>query len=173
MSVLSVIENTDSLVEIILLTMDLSERDERYIPFDEEQLALLKKTLKEKNPESDARIIDVTNLQHEYFDGGKNQKNNYTPYASIRLFLDLLDVPEKMIYLDADIMVRGNIEELYSIDIQNHEFAAVKDIVGRKFFPKKYCNSGVLLLNLKKIKETGLFRKCCRLVRRRPMMMPD
>lgn len=173
MSALSMMEYTDSPLQIILLTMDLSERNQKWLPFSEEQRALLDKTLKEKNPESSAVIYDVTSLQQKYFDGGCNQKNSYTPYASIRLFLDLLDVPEKLIYLDADVMCLSDINELYSTDVSDFELAASLDVVGHRFFPRRYCNSGVLLLNLKLIKETGLFEKARKKVRRRPMLMPD
>lgn len=173
MSVLSILQKCKEPLEVILLTMDLSEKNPAFLPFTEEQRLLLEDTLKEYNPESSARIIDVTELQHRDFDNARNQKNAYTPYASIRLFLDELDVPEKLIYLDADIMCPGNIKELYEVDVENYEFGAVLDIVGHKFFPKKYCNSGVLLLNLKKIRETGLFPKAKELIKRRALMMPD
>jgi len=173
MSILSIIDKTDSPLEIILLTMDLTDKNSAYIPFSEEQRALLERILKEKNPESTARIIDVTDLQRKYFTRAKNQKNSYTPYASIRLFLDLLDVPEKLIYLDADIMCLKDIRTLYDTDIEGYEFGAAVDIVGRHFFGKTYCNSGVLLINLAKIRETDLFEKARIRVRDKFMMMPD
>ena len=173
MSVLSVMKNTDAPLEIILLTMDVSEKNEAFLPFSDEQLKLLDKTLKAKNPESFARIIDVGALYREHLEKGKNNHNSYTPYASIRLFLDLLDVPEKLIYLDADIMCLSDVSEYYGIDISEYEFAATLDVVGRKFFRNNYCNSGVMLLNMKKIKETGLFARARERVSKKWMMMPD
>ncbi len=173
MSALSVAMKCDSALEIILLTMDLSDENPLWLPFSNEQGELLEKTLKERNPESRVKIIDVTELHKQYFSRGKNNKNAYTPYASIRLFLDLLPVPEKIVYLDADIMCYGNIEEYFGIDIEEYEFGATLDIVGRKFFPGQYCNSGVLLLNMKKIKENGLFEKARVRVCKKWMMMPD
>lgn len=173
MSVLSVIKYTEQPLHVILLTMDVSERNEKWLSFTEEQRLLLEKTIQKKNPDSIVEIIDVSHLQREFFEGGKNQKNSYTPYASIRLFLDILDVPDKIVYLDADVMCCSDISEHYNIDISDYEFAATLDVVGHHFFPKRYCNSGVLLLNMKKIRETGLFDKARRLVRSRPMLMPD
>ncbi len=173
MSALSILKNTDAPIEIILLTMDVSYKNPQYIPFSEEQRELLDKTLKAKNPESCARIIDVGELYREHLEKGKNNNNSYTPYASIRLFLDLLDVPEKLIYLDADIMCLADVREYYETDIENYEFAATLDIVGRRFFRNNYCNSGVLLLNIKKIRETGLFARARERVFRKWMMMPD
>lgn len=173
MSVLSIAKKTESALDIILLTMDLHEDNETWLPFTEEQRVLMENTLKGYNPDSRVSIIDVTDLQKEHLSRGKNNKNAYTPYASIRLFLDLLDVPEKIVYLDADVMCCGNIEEYYDIDVSEYEFGATLDVVGHNFFPYEYCNSGVLLLNMPKIRETGLFAKARRRVCKRWMMMPD
>ncbi len=173
LSVLSMLEHTDAALDIVLLTMDLSCENPLWLPFSEDQRQLLERTLREKNPASSARVLDVTEHHKTYFSNGKNNKNAYTPYASIRLFLDLLDVPDKMIYLDADVMCCGNVEEYFSVDLTDYEFAATLDVVGHRFFPRQYCNSGVLLLNLPKIRETGLFEKARRRVCSRWMLMPD
>lgn len=173
MTVLSMIKYTDAALEIILMTMDLSHLNPTWLAFTEQQRVLMEKTIQKKNPHSTVRIIDVTDLQMKYFDGGKNQKNNYTPYASIRLLLDLVDVPDKLVYLDADIMCCGNIEEYYDIDIEKYEFAATLDVVGRRFFKGNYCNSGVMLYNMPYIRRTGLFGKAREQVRKRTMLMPD
>ncbi len=174
LSALSVANNTAAPVDVILLSMDLSDKDERFVPFTSEQVALLDRTLKSKNPESCARLIDVTELQKKYFEGGKNQKNDYTPYASIRLFLDLLDgIPDKVAYLDADVMCIRDFDEYFSTDIENYEFAAALDIVGHHFFSPSYCNSGTLLLNIKKIKESGLFERARKMIRTKRMLLPD
>ena len=173
LSALSVMMHTDAPLEIILLSMDLQELDPSFIPFSEEQRALFEKTLKKKNSESSVRIIDITDLQKKYFENGKNNKNSYTPYASIRLFLDLLDVPDKIIYMDADVMCLSDVREYYEIDLGDAEFAATPDVVGKNWINRTYCNSGVMLLNMPKIRETGLFEKSRNRVNSRWMMMPD
>ena len=52
------------------------------------------------------------------------------------------------------------------------------DYYGKWFFKNKkikfnYINSGVLLLNLKKIRETGLFKKAREMCQNKKMFMPD
>ena len=173
MSVLSIMKNTDAPIEIILLSMDLSNEDPTWLSFTEEQRVLMENTLREKNPDSSVKIIDVTEHHLNFFKDGKNNKNAYTPYASIRLFLDLLDVPDKIVYLDADIMCCGDVSEYYNIDVEDYEFAATLDIVGRHWFRGNYCNSGVMLLNMPMIRKTGLFAKAREMVNSRWMMMPD
>jgi lipopolysaccharide biosynthesis glycosyltransferase len=74
---------------------------------------------------------------------------------------------EKLIYLDADLLVNRDIKELWDIDIAGYSLAAVKDI-GYKDLPivpefvkqkeglaDRYFNAGVLLMNLSFIRNTG------------------
>ena len=39
-------------------------------------------------------------------------------------------IPDKILYLDIDIMAAGDISELYRINIDNYEYAAVKEKYG-------------------------------------------
>ena len=78
-----------------------------------------------------------------------------------------------MVYLDIDTMCLGNIRELYDIDLTEKEYAASRDILGKVWYQKDYCNSGVLLLNMKKIRETGLFTRAREMVYNKHMYMPD
>jgi lipopolysaccharide biosynthesis glycosyltransferase len=53
----------------------------------------------------------------------------------------------KAIYLDTDVVVKGNLSQLWNIDIGDNYVLAVQDICQRSF---KYFNSGVLVINLEK-----------------------
>ncbi len=63
---------------------------------------------------------------------------------------------DKILYLDCDIVVMEDIEELWKIDVSSHYLAATKDdwaanqLVLAKLKSQNYFNSGVMLLNLKK-----------------------
>jgi len=70
---------------------------------------------------------------------------------------------EKVLYLDTDLIVHLDIKELFSICVDNYAIAAVKD-TGVKTHPdiyhreihvnlNKYFNSGVILFNLKKMRQ--------------------
>ena len=90
----------------------------------------------------------------------------YYRLLAYRLFKDL----DKILYLDSDTMVCGDIAELYKTDISDYVFGAVRDMANindeknalgaviRDFSEKylnngPYYNTGVLLLNLKKMAE--------------------
>ena len=89
---------------------------------------------------------------HIVFDG--------TDYTLIRLFADLVPkMPEKILYLDVDIMFNRDITLLYDTDIENVEYAAAPDHYGKYLIRPDYINAGVILFNMKKCRETGIFEK--------------
>ncbi len=173
LSVMSIVKNTSEALDVLLCTMDLTDQSPLFLPFSDEQCAILDGVLKEKNPESRARILDMTDTYRANIMDGKNQNTMYTPYTLIRLLLDFYETADKLIYIDADVMCRRDINELYSVDIENYEFGAALDIMGHFWINKSYCNAGVLLLNMKKIKETGLFERARKRITEKRMAMPD
>lgn len=92
------------------------------------------------------------------------RKNYSTTYA--RLFLDFLLPPhvEKVLYLDCDILINDNLNELWNINIDNYYVAGVmdlmpnvyKEIIGLK--PNSiYLNAGILLINMKKCRKENVW----------------
>ena len=71
------------------------------------------------------------------------------------------------------MMAAGDISELYNIDIEDYEYAAVKEKYGSKLIALDYINAGMLLLNMKKIKETKLLEKARELIRTKKMLFAD
>jgi len=80
---------------------------------------------------------------------------------------------DKLLYLDIDLLVNDDIRVLYNKDITDYEYAAAKDYYGKKFLHPDYINAGVLLLNMKKIKETGLFKKARDMINSKKMLFSD
>lgn len=174
MSALSLAKHSSDSLHLIILTMDMSEVNPDWLPFTQNQIEILNNVLQSYNPESYAESIDTTELYKTHLAHGKNSKNGYTPYAMIRLFLDVLPtIPNKLIYLDIDTMATGDIKQLYDVDISQYEFGAVHDYMGSFWINKNYCNSGVMLLNMDYIRRTNLFGRSRENVVRRKMIMPD
>jgi lipopolysaccharide biosynthesis glycosyltransferase len=82
-------------------------------------------------------------------------------------------MPSKILYLDADIMFNRDIHLLYDIDVSNYEYAAARDHYGKYLINPNYINAGVLLFNLKKMKETGLLCKARDLIRTKKLVFAD
>ena len=67
---------------------------------------------------------------------------------------------KKVIYLDCDVIVNTSLKELYETDIDNYLLAGVLDSK-RRMIKKNptYINTGVLLINIEKLREDNLENK--------------
>lgn len=118
------------------------------------------------------RFIDISSYvgKREFFVRG-----NFTPETYFRLFLPkCLPHFDKVLYLDADMVVHEDVARLYATELGDNYLAAVRDPIisgsnKAKLYNKHdymqklgirniydYFQAGVLVLNLKKLRETGL-----------------
>lgn len=126
--------------------------------------------------------MDLSNISIRLVDVGHaiapiaeklNLRDYYTASIYYRLFIpSMFPQYHKVIYLDADIAVTGNIAELYDTNLGNHLVGAVSDdiiashrdfreyaerAVGVPF--RRYFNSGVMLMNLDQFRMQSIERK--------------
>lgn len=79
---------------------------------------------------------------------------------------EILPTLEKVLYLDGDIIVQTDLWELYISNIEDVYAAVVRDMIAENMRPsamdklksdlRYYFNSGMMLLNLRKIREDGI-----------------
>ena len=157
-----------------IFTMDKTDIKDSYLPITEEQIDIFDDTIKKFNPENTVRLFDVTELYDKEFKGCPNESAYCSPYTLIRLLANLIpEMPDKLLYLDCDLMFNRDIHLLYDYDISAYEFAASNDHYGKYLINPLYINAGVLLLNMKKIKETGLMDKARELLREKKLVFAD
>ena len=138
-------------------------------------------TLTEDNKRKFIRTAEKYNQSVELVDvsGYVNRLDQTTIYdarhwsigAVFRLFIpDVIDV-DRVIYLDCDVLVRLDIKELWNVDMEGNCLAGVLDGGYKNTFSflsydavcewlngcpvKTYINSGVLIMDLKQIRERG------------------
>ena len=171
---ISIINRTKETINCYIFTMKLSRLKPDYLSITDEQIDFLNEVVQEKNKDNKVFKVDVTDLYEEQFGNCKNEGAYCTPYTLLRLLADLIpEIPDKILYLDIDMMANKDIAELYNVDISNYEYAAVKEKYGSVFIWPDYINAGMLLLNIKKIKETGLLEKARYLIKTRKMLFAD
>ncbi len=171
---ISITNKTKSNVTCYIFTMDLSRVKPEYTAISDKQVEYLDEVIKNKNPENKVIKVDVTEIYEKEFGHCKNENAYCTPYTLLRLLADLVpNMPEKLLYLDIDMMANGDISKLYNIDISEYEYAAVKEKYGSVILYPDYINAGMLLLNMKKIKETGLLEKARELIKNKKLLFAD
>lgn len=173
LSALSVCKNTDSDICFYILTASVEDREAIPQSFAD----LMRNTVKDKHIGHEVILLDITVL----FRGDlplANMGTRFTPLCMLRLFADAVpEIPDKILYLDADVLCNSDFKELYETDISGFDIAGVPDRYGKWFFGNilvhNYLNSGVLLMNMSRIRSDGLFEKCRGMCREKKMFMPD
>ena len=157
-----------------MLTMDVSHIKPEYLPISSRQIEFFDKVIKGYNPENTVKCIDVTELYNEEFAGSPNESAYCSPYTLIRLLADRVEgLPDKILYLDIDIRFNRDISLLYSVDVSDVEYAAARDHYGKYLIKPNYVNAGVMLWNLKMMRETGLLAKARDLIRKKKLTFAD
>ncbi|MBE9159052.1 glycosyltransferase family 8 protein [Nodosilinea sp. LEGE 06152] len=121
------------------------------------------------------------------------QTSNHPISAYYRLLLPTIIPPQfkKVIYLDSDVVVEGDLAELWDQDLKGQALLAVQDpvheyIAAAKYFSplqledrgitpeQKYLNSGVLVINLEEWRRQGIANQVLKFIGQHPdLPFPD
>ena len=116
-------------------------------------------------------VVDVFNASsYEEQLKAISQKSHVTPTALIKFELpDYFQELESVLYMDSDIVVKADISELLQVEMDDYYVCAsyeFLDYLNRVRYSLKrgvsevfYFNSGVMLLNLKKMRDDGITSK--------------
>lgn len=145
------VSTTHNVIQFYILHENLSEKSKRLIsrvPEDNYYIALLD-------------FVDVSLYDFSVFDQTIDYISKATYY---RLVLpELLSDVDECLYLDCDLMAVDAINELLEYDISNHYIGAVEEEQSisnaKRLGLQNYFNAGVLLLNLKKLREDDYVEK--------------
>ncbi len=130
--------------------------------------------------QKDGFVIEFVNVESELVKIAKKLKTRdyYTNTTYYRLFVsNLFPNYDKMIYIDSDTVVLGDVSELYNIDMGNNVIAGCTDesvvvtpvfreyvekVVGVETFDK-YFNAGMIVINLTEFKNQKIFERFLKL----------
>ncbi|MCM1265224.1 MAG: glycosyltransferase family 8 protein [Candidatus Gastranaerophilales bacterium] len=130
----------------------------------QENILLLKKC---ESEQIKINIIDKSEIISRFKDTKQNR--HVTTTAILKFYIpEIFSEVDKILYLDGDILVQNDLSILYAMDMKNYYALVVKDTLS-KIFPKHmktykihnkfYFNSGVMLLNLKQMRNDGITNK--------------
>ncbi len=142
----SITSNTNSNIHFIILHLELSGES--------------KYNIEKTSANHRVSFVGISKW-NSHFENFCMKQNHISIAACYRYLIPILDFEyNKGIYLDCDIVVLDDIKELYNIDLKNNYLAGTDDFLKKKHLRlisvDRYFNSGVLLLNLKKLKEDNI-----------------
>lgn len=178
-AVLSLLENTQEHLDIYVLTLDMSMNGRIYSPIEQTFVDYLNETVSAQYDDRlYTKLIDTTDLFKDETPDA-NLSTRFTPCCMLRLFADKIDeIPDRILYLDTDVICRRDFGDFYYQNMDGVEIAGVLDYYGSWFFRKNifkrdYLNSGVLLMNMCELRNTGLLSSCRHMCTTKQMFMPD
>lgn len=126
-------------------------------------------TLLKKNTDKNF-FVNILAINHNEFDDLQIQDIHVSKAALCKFYIArIFSKLDKILYLDSDIIVKKDLKSLFNNDISNFYAAVVKDYKAMNYNPpqtvklkinhKAYFNSGVMLLNLEKIRNDKLEEK--------------
>lgn len=178
LSVLSLLRCVPEPLHVHLLTAGITTPTAVCAPLPPHTAEALRRLVQAVDPRSTVTLHDITAL----FTADPpvaNLATRFTPCCMLRLYADLVPgLPDRLLYLDNDVVCRGDLTSFYGQDLTACEIVGVPDYYGQWLFRgrrlrRDYVNSGVLLLNMREIRRTGLFARCRARCRDRRMFMPD
>lgn len=118
--------------------------------------------------------ISFLNANNDFDDSVTHQ---YTVGIYYRFMLaKMLPKIKRIIYADVDVAFNDCLDELYNCDIGDNVIAGVRDASQGRAWPSQkngYINSGVLVMDLDKIRRLGLYEKWIELSKCDQFMYPD
>lgn len=177
-SILSLMKHVSTPLHIYILTATIATREKQYQPLSDETVAFLRNQVESSRAGGTVEKIDITQ-QFNAHQPEANMDTIFTPYCMLRLFSDRVpQLPDRLLYMDTDVVCRRDPQSFYDQDLTGTEVVGVLDHYGKWFFHNQwwgldYMNSGLMLMNMKLIREDGLFARCRELCEIREMFMPD
>lgn len=164
----SLLESTKDIKKVYLIVEDDSLNDN----------TKLKQIKKDYDTEIVIKKLDKV-LEKRLSIDSPNYNNYFTNYCFGKLLLgDLVD-EDKILYLDIDTIVVRDISNLWKYNIDDYYVAGVKDFGIEKrgnideLGITRYINSGVLLFNLKKVREDKIIDKWFSFINENRLIFPD
>ncbi len=177
--------------------IDNSSKDEKYdlVIFHSDISLNSQRLLNKMIPKNfSLRFFDISSYISNNFPSiNLKTMNNWSVEIYNRIFIPLLmSTYNKVLYLDSDIVVNGNLKELFNIDFDNKQILAVKDATAqilhlKEFSERKkhikeylqlekekdYFNSGMIMFNISSINKDSYNALVERAFKKENLLYPD
>lgn len=177
-STLSLLKNVTEPLHFYILTANIHTPKKTFYALSDADLAPMTAVVHQEDSRNLITRIDISDLVASQ-PPTANLNTIFTPNCMLRLYADQVEsLPDRLLYLDTDVVCRKNFSRFYHQSLANTQLVGVFDYYGKWFFRRvlgrfEYLNSGILLMNMTEIRNTGLFTDALHLCQNERMFMPD
>ena len=131
-SVLSLLKNVETVINVYVLTINSKEWNINGVT--DKCIDVLDKKMKLINKENHIKKIDITEIFEKEVPA-RNMKTRFTPCCMLRLFADeITELPNRIFYLDNDVICRKDCQDFYNQDMENYEIARIFRLLWKVVF---------------------------------------
>ena len=123
--------------------------------------------------------LNINNIENYIKETSPNYNTKYSKLSMCRLYFTKIINEDKVLYIDADAIVLDDISELWNTEFEDKVLVGVKEPnnwdrhLNTSNLNDNYINSGVLLMNLKALKEEELDESMLYLINNHKYEYPD
>ena len=133
-SVLSLLKNVKTNLNVYVLTINSKNWNIKGVT--DNCIYVLNNKLKLINKENSIKKIDITKLFEKEVPA-VNMNTRFTPCCMLRLFADeIKELPDRVLYLDNDVICRQDCQEFFNQDMENYEIARNIGLLWKMVFQK-------------------------------------
>lgn len=122
-------------------------------------------------------FININKIEEYILPTSPNYNTQYSKMSYVRCYFSKILNEDKILYIDVDAIVNGDLSKLWQKDTKYiagvHEPGEWDKHLNGKGYDDTYINSGVLLMNLKTIREKYLDDKMIKLLNTNKYAYPD
>lgn len=173
-TLLSAQKETKRPLHIFFVTGEIKIKKKQYHALPESDLKFIESQLQRYNKNAKITCLDWTDELIEKLHQSKSFKTRFSPFSMMRLLADFHpELGDRVLYLDIDVVVTGDLEQIFDCDLEGNDVGMVRDEVGSHWLGKNYCNSGVILMDLKRLRENHDFDLVRKKLIKNFYFMPD
>lgn len=173
-TLLSASKLTSHPLNVYVTTGNFKTSKKTYDAFTSSQAEFIENVIKKENPQNKITLLDLTEEVNQKLGKSVNFGGKFSPLSMIRLIADHhQEFGDRLLYIDIDVVICGDLYNVFSYDLKDKDIGMCKDEVGSHWLGKDYCNSGVLLMDLKKLRENHHFDLVRHKVMKIKYFMPD
>lgn len=169
-SLLSAMRRTRRPLHVTLLTAALDSPCGQ--PIERAKAEYAKGLLRNRKDGSTLQLLDKSAELNDLLANIAPLPKGISPYVFLKFFADQAELSGKVLYLDADTLLSGDIGIVFDQSLSDCAFGAVRDVRGSWIIAPDYFNTGVLLFDMERTKKEMLFEKARLLLKEKQLYFP-
>lgn len=157
---LSIVRRTKEPCKFVCLSGNFLDLKSTNKILSQSHAEIIRKMVKHFNPSNEFELVDCTKMFYKHYRELRWKERWSGPYTMLRTLIHEINCFQgRILFLDSDLMFNRDVKEFFDSSILNidAELLCTKDFWVRFKYLKRYFNTGVMLVDMDKIRKNKSF----------------